>query len=96
MLETIILTAFGGAMLFALEVVAFSMGVAVGREVAHKDADYMAEDDDETVFDPRAGREEYIGILNEAEARYTDALGWYIYLKMHREGPPHGTKRKGH
>lgn len=47
MLETIILTAFGGAMLFALEVVAFSMGVAVGREVAHKDADYMAEDDEE-------------------------------------------------
>lgn len=62
MLETIILTAFGGAMLFALELVAFSMGVAVGREVAHKDADYMAEDDDETVFDPRADREEYIGM----------------------------------
>lgn len=62
MLETIILTAFGGAMLFALEVVAFSMGVAVGREVAHKDADYMAEDDDETVFDPRADREGYIGM----------------------------------
>ena len=61
MLETIILTAFGGAMLFALEVVAFSMGVAVGREVAHKDADYMAEDD-ETVFNPRADREEYIGM----------------------------------
>lgn len=48
-------------MLFGLEVVAFSMGVAVGREVARKDADYIAEDDDETVFDPRAGREEYIG-----------------------------------
>lgn len=62
MLETIILTAFGGAMLFALEVVAFSMGVAVGREVAHKDADYMAEDDEKTVFDPRADREEYIGM----------------------------------
>ena len=59
MLETIILTAFGGAMLFTLEVVAFSMGVAVGREVARKDADYIA---DETVFDPRAGREEYIGM----------------------------------
>ena len=38
------------------------MGVAVGREVAHKDADYMAKDDDETVFDPRADREEYIGM----------------------------------
>lgn len=62
MLESIILTTFGGAMLFALEVVAFSMGVAVGREVAHKDDDYMAEDDDETVFDPRADREEYIGM----------------------------------
>ena len=62
MLETIILTAFGGAMLFGLEVVAFSMGVAVGREVARKDADYIAEDDDETVFDPRADREEYIGM----------------------------------
>lgn len=62
MLKTIILTSFGGAMLFALEVVAFSMGVAVGREVAHKDADYMAADDDETVFDPRADHEEYIGM----------------------------------
>ena len=40
-------------MLFGLEVVAFSMGVAVGREVARKDADYIAED---------AGREEYIGM----------------------------------
>ena len=62
MLETIIFTAFGGAMLFGLEVVAFSMGVAVGREVTRKDADYIAEDDDETVFDPRADREEYIGM----------------------------------
>ena len=34
----------------------------MGREVARKDADYIAEDDDETVFDPRAGREEYIGM----------------------------------
>lgn len=67
MLESIILTAFGGAMLFALEVVAFSMGVAVGREVAHKDADYMAEDDDETVFDPRADREEYIGMAGRRQ-----------------------------
>lgn len=62
MLETVLQAVLGGAMVFGLEVVAFSMGVAVGREVAHKDADYMAEDDDETVFDPRAGREEYIGM----------------------------------
>ena len=62
MLKTIILTAFGGAMLFGLELVAFSLGVVVGREAAHKDADYMAEDDGETVFDPRGDREEYIGM----------------------------------
>lgn len=62
MLETVLQAVLGGAMVFGLEVVAFSMGVAVGREVAHKDADYMAEDDDETVFDPRADREEYIGM----------------------------------
>lgn len=62
MLETVLQAVLGGAMVFSLEVVAFSMGVAVGREVAHKDADYMAEDDDETVFDPRADREEYIGM----------------------------------
>lgn len=62
MIRTLIATAFGGAMFFMFEFLAFSLGVAVGREVAHKDADYMAEDDDETVFNPRADREEYIGM----------------------------------
>ena len=62
MLETVIQAVLGGAMLFGLEIVAFSLGVAVGREVAHKDADYMAEDDGEAVFDPRTDREEYIGM----------------------------------
>lgn len=53
--------------------------------------------DSAMLHDPDFWARKYPGwILNEAEARYTDALGWYIYLKMHREGPPHGTKRKGH
>lgn len=61
MIRTLIATAFGGAMFFMFEFLAFSLGVVVGREAARKDADYMAEDD-ETVFDPRADREEYIGM----------------------------------
>lgn len=44
-------------MFFGLELVAFSLGVVVGREVAHKDDEYIAGDDGDTVLDPHEEKE---------------------------------------
>jgi hypothetical protein len=54
--------------------------------------------DSAILHDPDFWARKYPGWeLNEAEAKYTDACGWYIYLKMRKkEVPPGGVKRKGH